>query len=79
MNLQRNQTGEGWVVFFTFPSSSLSVFRCVSSRGGDEDDDLTGPERMCLGITSGGVCLRSLSLSLFGCIFRKFIDGKIRV
>ena len=41
MNLQHNQTGEGWVVFFTFPSSSLSVFRCVSSRGGDEDDDLT--------------------------------------
>ena len=44
MNLQRNQTGEGWVVFFTFPSSSLSVFRCVSSRGGDEDDDLTGED-----------------------------------
>ena len=44
MNLQRNQTGEGWVVFFTFPSSSLSVFRCVSLRGGDEDDDLTGED-----------------------------------
>ena len=44
MNLQRNQTGKGWVVFFTFPSSSLSVFRCVSSRGGDEDDDLTGED-----------------------------------
>ena len=44
MNLQRNQIGEGWVVFFTFPSSSLSVFRCVSSRGGDEDDDLTGED-----------------------------------
>ena len=44
MNLQHNQTGEGWVVFFTFPSSSLFVFRCVSSRGGDEDDDLTGED-----------------------------------
>ena len=27
MNLRRDQTSEGWVVFFTFPSSYLSVFR----------------------------------------------------
>ena len=30
MNLWRDQIGEGWVVFFTFPSSSVSVFGCVS-------------------------------------------------
>ena len=44
MNLWRDQTDEGWVVFFTFPSSSLSIFGCVSLRGGDEDGDLTGED-----------------------------------
>ena len=37
-----------------------------SSRGREEDDNLT--VRVCLGITSGGVCLSSLSLSLYGCV-----------
>ena len=44
MNLRRDQTGKGWVVFFTFPSSSLSVFGCVSLREGDEDGDLIGKD-----------------------------------
>jgi len=44
MNLWRDQTVEGWVVFFTFPSSSLSIFGCVSPRGGDKDSDLTGED-----------------------------------
>ena len=39
------------VVFFTFPSSSLSVF--------------------------GFVLELSLTLSLFGCVFRKRFEGKI--
>ena len=44
MNLRCDQTGEGWVVFFTFPCSSLFVFGCVSPHGGDEDGDLTGED-----------------------------------
>ena len=46
MNLQHNQTGEGWVVFFTFPSNSLIVFGCVSPCGGDEDGNLTGEDML---------------------------------
>ena len=74
MNLRHDQTDEGWVVFFTFPSSSLSVFRCVSPRGRDEDDDLTGED-----VLRNHFKWSVPSLSLFGCVFQKLIEGKIRV
>ena len=74
MNLRRNQTDEGWVVFFTFPSSSLSVFGCVSPGGGDEDGDLTGED-----VLGNHFRWSVLSLSLFECVFRKLIEVKIRV
>ena len=65
MNLRHNQTGKGWVVFFTFPSSSLSIFGCVSLRGGDEDDNLTG-EDVLGNHFRWSVLELSLTLSLFG-------------
>ena len=74
MNLWRNQIGKGWVVFFTFPSSSLFVFGCVSPRGGDEDGDLTGED-----VLGNHFRWSVLSLSLFECVFRKLIEVKIRV
>ena len=58
-------TGEGWVVFFTISSSSLSVFRGVSLRGGDEDDNLTG-EDVLGNHFRWSVLELSLTLSLFG-------------
>ena len=74
MNLRRDQTDEGWVVFFTFPSSSLSVFECVNLHGRDEDGDLTGKD--VLGNQFRWSVLElSLTLSLFGCVFWKFIEG----
>jgi len=44
--------------------------------GLNKDSDLTGED--VLGLSSGGVCLSSLSLSLFGCVVRKFIEGKMQ-
>ena len=39
-----SDTDEGWVVFFTFPCSSLCVFGCVSPCGGDKNSDLTSED-----------------------------------
>ena len=64
--LRRDQIGGGWVVFFTFPSSSLSVFRCVSPCGGDKDGDLTG-EDVLRNHFRWSVLELSLSLSLRVC------------